>query len=224
MGRRAAFFDVDGTLTTRPTLFAFLAEHLVARGWSTVDAGAAVDRLRGLSRAGRPRQEVLRAYARHLAGAEERAALATGARWHLAEVAAGGLYRPEAVAALRAHRAAGALVVLVSGSFPPCLDPIAAELGADVLLCSRPQVRDGRYTGELPTPVIGERKAEAVHRLAAVHDLDLDRSAAYGDHISDVPLLAAVGHPVVVGDDPVLTAHARQHGWSASAPELTGRQ
>ncbi|MFI9012124.1 HAD family hydrolase [Actinosynnema sp. NPDC053489] len=230
MGRRAAFFDVDGTLTTRPTLFAFLVEHLVAHGRSPADAGAEVERLRGMSRAGVARQDVLRACTRHFAGTREGAASAAAARWYGAEVAAGGFYREEVVAALRRHRAAGDLVVLVSGSFPACLDPVAAEVGADVLLCSRPRVRDGRYTGELPTPLIGASKVEAVRALVTGHDLDLSRCAAYGDHVSDIPLLAAVGRPVVVGDDPGLTAHARRHGWStstpvpASTPEPTGRQ
>ncbi|MFL6126382.1 MAG: HAD-IB family hydrolase, partial [Actinophytocola sp.] len=35
----------------------------------------------------------------------------------------------------------------------------------------------------------------------------------YGDHISDLEMLAAVGNPHVVGGDAELCAHARRHGW-----------
>lgn len=224
MARRAAFFDVDGTLTTRPTLFTFLTHHLTASGTPPAAADAAVARLRAMSRAGAPRQETLRAYARHFAGTPVDRVLADGRTWYAAELRRGGLWRTDVVAALRLHRDGGDLIVLVSGSFPACLGPVAAEMGAHVLLCSRPSSRDGHYTGALPTPMIGEHKAEAVRELAAERGIDLAASAAYGDHISDVPLLALVGRPLVVGDDPVMADRAARHGWATHELELTGKE
>jgi phosphoserine phosphatase len=55
---------------------------------------------------------------------------------------------------------------------------------------------------------------------AAFFDLDDTAAAelaagsyAYGDHISDLPLLSLVGHPVVVGAEGALGGYARRHGW-----------
>ncbi|MFD0530711.1 haloacid dehalogenase-like hydrolase [Kitasatospora arboriphila] len=53
------------------------------------------------------------------------------------------LFVPETVTAAERHRAAGDALVLVSGSFFACLDPIAAQLRADWTVGTRPVVRGG---------------------------------------------------------------------------------
>lgn len=121
-----------------------------------------------------------------------------------------GFYIDSTRRALREHRAAGATLVLVSGSFPPLLEPLAREVGADAILCTRPLIADGRYTGEVDTPVIGEGKRAAVLRqLAARPDVDPLDCYAYGDHVSDLPMLE-LGHPVAVGDDSELRERLAQ--------------
>jgi HAD superfamily hydrolase (TIGR01490 family) len=115
--------------------------------------------------------------------------------------------------ALQDHGAAGETILLVSGSFFACLDPIAEATGADRAYGTRPVIRRGRLTGEVLAPLIGPAKGRVAHAAAALRGADLAASTAYGDHISDLDLLSAVGHPVVVGDDPGLTAHARREGW-----------
>jgi HAD superfamily phosphoserine phosphatase-like hydrolase len=115
--------------------------------------------------------------------------------------------------AFRRHAVRRDLTILVSGSFGACLDPIARYLRADGLICSRPSVRDGCYTGTIDTPMVGSAKAAAVLAEAAARRIDLAASSAYGDDASDLPVLALVGNPVVVGDDPVLAVHALQNGW-----------
>lgn len=154
-----------------------------------------------------------RAFYANFAGRREAELAARGAEWFQEEHARGGLFNDHVLAALRQHARAGELIALVSGSFPPCLDPIADFVSAGLLLCSRPEVRDGRYSGALAVPMIGEGKAEAVRAEAAARGIALEHSSAYGDHESDLPLLEAVGHPVVVGDDPVLNDHAIRRGW-----------
>ncbi|MFD0530712.1 hypothetical protein ACFQ1I_35075 [Kitasatospora arboriphila] len=42
-------------------------------------------------------------------------------------------------------------------------------------------------------PVIGAVKGRVASAVAGVRGVDLARCAAYGDHSSDIPLLAAVG-------------------------------
>ena len=131
------------------------------------------------------------------------------------------MFNKRVLTTLRRHHRAGEVIVLVSGSFPPCLDPIAAFVCADLVLCSRPQVREGRYTGDLAVPMVGERKAAAVRAEAAARGIALEHSLAYGDHLSDLPLLDLVGHPVVVGDDPSLRDLAIRRGWTRWPDVLT---
>ncbi|MFC4032357.1 HAD-IB family hydrolase [Streptomyces polygonati] len=209
----AAFFDVDDTLITVTSIFRFLEFHLAAAGRPPAEYRAVRQRLRAMGAAGAQRAELLAEYYRVFEGEEEAAVAASGRRWFAAELAAGGLFHPRAVECFRSHAAAGHRTVLVSGAFPPCLDPLAAHLGADAVLCSRPLVEDGRYTGTIGAPMIGAVKAAALRAEAAAHGIDLAVSAAYGDHVSDLPMLELVGDPAVVGDDPVLAAHAARRGW-----------
>ncbi|WP_405734211.1 HAD-IB family hydrolase [Streptomyces sp. NBC_00028] len=204
------FCDVDETLIDCKSMFEFLRFQLVRRfgeegelRYRLVEAD-----LKGRSAAGVPREDVNRAYYRSYAGesAEEMAVL--GREWFSLAASAPGFFIGSTVAELARHRAAGADIVLVSGSFAPCLDPVAEYVGARHVLCSSPVVRDGRYTGELPEPVIGEGKRAAALRLLAEHPGVNPRDCfAYGDHPSDFPLLDCVGHPRGVGDDPVVRGY-----------------
>jgi HAD superfamily hydrolase (TIGR01490 family) len=217
MPRRAAFFDVDGTLLRGVSLFRFLAYDLDQDGAPPGALDQVMAENRRLKADGVPHEEVNRAFYRHFAGRSVRELLRRGERWWAREESA-GLLDPLVLGRLREHRAGGDLVVLVSGSFPPCLDPIARRARADAVLCTRPEVRDGRYTGAVEAPMIGPYKVTAVRAFAAEQGLDLARSHAYGDHDSDAPMLAAVGHPVVVGGDPGLRRTAQARGWAS----LTG--
>ena len=213
MARGLAFFDVDGTLITVTSIFRFLAFDLAERGHPPSEFDARLAALGALKAAGASREEANRAFFANFAGRPVEELAAVGRRWFDAEHAAGGLFVPSVLARLRAHRAAGEAVVLLSGSFPPCLRPLARLVLADAVLCTEPEVRDGRYTGAVAHPVVGARKAVAARELAWERGVDLADCTAYGDHDSDLPVLELVGHPVVVGDDPVLAAHADRHGW-----------
>ncbi|MBX6766741.1 MAG: HAD-IB family hydrolase [Actinomadura rubrobrunea] len=204
--RRAAFFDVDETLINVTSIFSFLRYDMAVRGRPAADFRRAMDELAELRAAGASRVETNRAFYRNFAGRDVREVARRGREWFNRCRAEGGLFNEEVLATLRWHSAEGHLIVLVSGSFPACLEPIADFVSADLVLCSRPEIRDGRYTGELAEPMIGERKRQAVIRAAGERGIALDRSYAYGDNISDLPLLESVGHPVVVGGDPGLRA------------------
>ncbi|WP_086662134.1 HAD family hydrolase [Lentzea kentuckyensis] len=209
---RAAFFDVDGTVTTRTTMFRFL-EFLCARRGRPEVYREARQRLRDMTAAGLPRERTNRAYFTNLQDLVAGHVDQVAAEWFAAELAEDGLFRPPVLDVIAEHRRAGDLVVLVSGSFPACLLPVARHVGADVVLCSMPEISAGRYTGRVGQPMIGAEKALAVQEFAALYGVSLAASAAYGDHLSDSDLLAAVGRPVVVGDDQALVSHAREHGW-----------
>ncbi|MGW8727743.1 HAD family hydrolase [Streptomyces sp. NPDC055808] len=114
----------------------------------------------------------------------------------------GRLWHPPVLAALHAHAALGHLVVLVALASSAELAPLVRQLAPDTVLCSRPRA-----------PMIGQGKGYAARALLREHGIPAARCYAYADEAADLPLLAEVGHPVVVGDDPVLLRHARRGNW-----------
>ncbi len=212
--RRAAFFDVDETLISVKSMFRFLEFHLAQRGLPS----AVYQRIRAdldeLVAAGWTRQHTNKAYYRVYANQQVAQVVAHGRAWFAAELDGGALFIDDVLAELRRHVAAGDLVVLVSGSFPPCVEPIARHVGADLVVCTSPVIAGGVYTGEVDRPVIGQAKADAARAVLAEHRIRAEDSYAYGDHASDLPMLREVGNPVVVGDDPILAVIAGESGWS----------
>src|SRR5215211_7037681 len=119
---------------------------------------------------------------------------------------------PEALKQLRDHKAAGHRVVLLSGALDFLLEPMK-DLADDVL-CSSLAQENGAYTGELTgAPVAGDARARMLASFARRRNLDLSRSYAYADSISDLPMLEAVGNPVAVNPDRRLGAAAKDRGW-----------
>jgi HAD superfamily hydrolase (TIGR01490 family) len=119
---------------------------------------------------------------------------------------------PEALAELRSHKEAGHRVVLLSGALDFLLEPMK-DLADDVL-SAKLQEEDGEFTGELSgAPVAGEARARMLASFARRRNLDLSKSYAYGDSISDLPMLEAVGNPVAVNPDKRLERAARENGW-----------
>ncbi|WP_246127498.1 HAD family hydrolase [Amycolatopsis rhizosphaerae] len=228
ISRRAAFFDVDETLISAKSMFAFLRYWCARNGDDGSGYRKKADELRRIAASGRPRAEGNRLYYRNFAGARAGDVLAAGREWYAAYRARPDAFVDAAQAALERHRAAGDLIVLVSGSFAACLSPLAEDVGADTVLCTEPVVSEnGLYTGEVRVAMIGEAKKDAV--LATIDGAGLEGAScfAYGDHVSDADMLNAVGNPVVVGGDPALGRIAADRGWpvlpSAGAPRRTGR-
>lgn len=119
---------------------------------------------------------------------------------------------PDALERLREHKAAGHRVVLLSGALDFLLEPMR-DLADDVL-CASLAEENGTYTGELSgAPVAGDARARMLASFARRRNLDLSRSFAYADSISDLPMLEAVGNPVAVNPDRRLGAAAKDRGW-----------
>jgi alcohol-forming fatty acyl-CoA reductase len=119
---------------------------------------------------------------------------------------------PDALQQLRDHKAAGHRVVLLSGALDFLLEPMK-DLVDDVL-CATLAQENGTYTGELTgAPVAGDARARMLASFARRRGLDLSRSYAYADSISDLPMLEAVGNPVAVNPDRRLGAAAKDRGW-----------
>jgi phosphoserine phosphatase len=101
---------------------------------------------------------------------------------------------------------------MITAAAEPFVRPLAPLF--DVLIGAELEVRDGRYTGFMSQPpLVGEARAAWLRRYAQQEGVDLRRSFAYADSYSDLPLLRAVGNPVVVAPDSQLYRYARRRRW-----------
>jgi HAD superfamily hydrolase (TIGR01490 family) len=208
-----AVFDLEGTLLASNVIEAYLWARLAERpatAWPTELASLARSMPRYMAAERRDRGDFLRTFMRRYAGASE----AEFTRLVSDRLTDRLLSRaaPDALRQVRKHRAAGHQTVLITGTIEQLVEPMRQLF--DVVIASRLQVRDGRFTGflELP-PLVGEARAAWLRQHAATHGADLAASYAYGDSFSDRPLLETVGHPVAVNPDPRLFRHAKARHW-----------
>ena len=141
---------------------------------------------------------------------------------------------PGAAKAIEEHRAAGRRLVMATTSPRVFVKPFADRLGFDDTVATRwERTADGEeFTGRMDGPFVwGRTKADAVAAWAGDHGVALSESWAYSDSYFDAPLLASVGHPVVVNPDLQLRVTATIRGWpvthfdrSEGVAKIAGRE
>lgn len=94
------------------------------------------------------------------------------------------------------------------------MEPVARDLGVDLVKCTRMEVKDGKFTGKIIEPTCwGEGKAVAGRELAETYNLDMQKSFFYTDSAEDLPLLEIVGNPRPINPDTKLSTLAFQNDW-----------
>lgn len=124
-----------------------------------------------------------------------------------------------------AHKALGHDVWLISATPVEVAEVIARRLDLTGGLGTIAEIEDDRYTGKLSgVPLHGAAKAAAIEQIAAEHDLDMSRCAAYSDSANDIPMLSAVGYPVAINPDGALRSHAKSEGWPIRDYRIRGKE
>jgi phosphoserine phosphatase len=101
---------------------------------------------------------------------------------------------PGARTLARTMHAHGGRVAIVSGGFRQFTAAIAARIGADEDRANTLAIADGKLTGAVMDPVLGQdAKLEALRALAAQSGLDLAQTLAVGDGANDLAMLRAAG-------------------------------
>ena len=123
------------------------------------------------------------------------------------------------------HQDAGRPVYIVTAATQDMADILAQVLGFDGAAGSKLEKRDGLYTGGFDGPFCyGEGKPKRMREIAERDGIDLRQSWAYSDSASDLPMLRAVGHAVVVNPDTELAQVAKDEGWDIMRFETLGRR
>jgi HAD superfamily hydrolase (TIGR01490 family) len=208
-----AFFDVDETVITAKSMFDFL-EYWIDTSRRPLNYPLIAQYFADLAAQGTPREQINRAYYETFAGVSKEELELAGIGWHEAYKVRPHAYIVATSHAIRAHRRAKHMVVLVSGGFFACLDPIGRQVGADLVIGTEPVVdANGILTGEVVEPMIGDAKGAAAERVIAASGLSAQDCFGYADHRSDLRLLHAVGQAHIVGADPVLLSEADRLAW-----------
>lgn len=214
MALRAAYCDVDGTLTattivtpllwyrrrlTNPAAFNLWRLSLCLRGpwWLLLDRFD-----RGASN--RAIYSSYRGFSREKVEALRNDCYAGCIRPRLF---------PRAASQLAEFKRDGVAIVLVTGGLDFIMQPLAEEFGA---ACIAPHLLDraGIFTGELDRPALtGRHKAGAVREHARANGVDLSQSFALGDAFGDLEMLECAGHPIAANPDSRLAAVAAERKW-----------
>lgn len=121
---------------------------------------------------------------------------------------------PAAKALVEADRDAGFRLVLVSGGLDFAIEPAARYFGFDDVICNRLLYDEDVATGEVAPPLLAEgEKVRAIEGYCREYNVDSARSKAYSDSLSDLPMLACVGHPAAVNPARGLRRAAEDRGW-----------
>jgi HAD superfamily hydrolase (TIGR01490 family) len=223
--RAAAFFDLDKTLMAGSSgiFFARAAYEtgMISRGRLARDAYENL-RFRLLGSTDERADDVRRRVGRMIAGVRVRDLQRLSPR-----VLAGVLPRlyPQMLARAYSHQDAGVPVYILTAASQEMADLLAHVLAFDGGLGSRSEVVEGRYTGRAAGPFnYREGKVLSMRELAQQQGIDLQASFAYSDSESDLPMLRAVGNPVVVNPDAELRRIAQSEGWEVLHLDRLGRR
>ncbi len=110
----------------------------------------------------------------------------------------------------------GLTVVLISGSPDFLVKPFGQRLGVDPDFCfgNRLEFIRNVCTGRILPPVLaGPRKAGLMRELAEANGWKLGDCYAYSDDTADAPMLSMVGHPAAVNPGPRLRMMAQSQRW-----------
>jgi HAD superfamily hydrolase (TIGR01490 family) len=218
-----AFFDLDKTIIAKSSTLAFTRPMFRAgllSGTTLAKAGIAQAYYQAFG-ADHGQVERMRDELSAMTKGWDRAEIEALVTETVNEVVAPLVYA-EALAIIEDHRGKGRRVVVISASPEEIVRPLCRYLGIDDVIATRAQVDDeGKYTGEIELYAYGEGKAEAMRAMASADGIDLDASFAYSDSITDLPMLEAVGNPVVVNPDSELAKVAEERGWEVRRFEST---
>lgn len=208
-----AFFDLDGTLVAGYTAAALTTARRKEGEFTFTDSLRSLVPLLAFARGKVGFADMVQASNKSMAGRQVDDLTELGQKVFDSRIS--DLIYPEMRRIVLAHQQRGHTVVLCSSALQLQVEPVAAYLGVDHVLCNRFELDDERrLTGRVVEPVIwGPTKSYAVQEFAADHDIDLRDSYFYADGDEDIPLMYHVGKPRPTNPGKELARTAQRRGW-----------
>jgi putative phosphoserine phosphatase/1-acylglycerol-3-phosphate O-acyltransferase len=220
--RVLAIFDFDGTVIAGYSATTFIREQL-KRG--DLAPGQFVELMRAMANFGLGNigfSGMMAINAQFMRGVEEETYHELGRKLYTKQIAR--LIYPESRALVAAHQARGHTVAIISSATPYQVEPAAADLGIEHVLCTQLEVQGGKFTGGVISPTcFGQGKVTAAETLAKRFRADLDESFFYSDSTDDLLLLERVGHPRALNPSAKLDRIARARQWPIARFGSRGR-
>lgn len=205
-----AFFDLDGTLLAAPSLERRFIFYLLMRGLigPVQFARCGAQFIANIARNPRAATGGNKAY---FSGVSTRCV----DEWSRQLTSHPVKFFSDGVDRLRFHFAQGHRLFLITGAPAPLAELVVSHFSVPLTIVgTRLEARDGLWTGEITGEhMSGDAKHRAIGYLVAEYGLDLGRSFAYGNSVSDLPMLETVGHPVAVNPSANLERVARARNW-----------
>ncbi len=212
MTKKAAFFDIDGTLLPHTSMDRIFYLYLLKKGvlgieglWNTFTFA-----VKNLSKG---KECIVKKNKAYLKGKSVSELQKHALRCFQEEIFP---IIPEKVRKLLLdHREKGDKIIFLSAALQSLVDAWTFELEGDCGIGTHIEVIDDLYTGNIiGIHPYGEGKVSYIEQLAEEWKLDLHTSFGYGEHYSDRFFLEKVGHPVALHPDKKLFAFAKEHGWA----------
>lgn len=220
--RTVAIFDFDGTIIAGYSATTFIREQL-RRG--DLSPRQFIDLMRAMTNFGMGNMGfsgMMAINAQFMRGTEEETYNEVGRQLYAKQIAR--LVYPESRALVEAHRAKGHTLAIISSATPYQVEPAAADLGIEHVLCTQLQVENGKFTGGVVSPTcFGQGKVDAAETLARQYRANLDDSFFYSDSQDDLLLLERVGHPRALNPSTKLARIARARQWPIATFGSRGR-
>ncbi len=211
-----AFFDLDRTLIQGFSAKEFFQSRLLSGKMSPNEIVAQFNGVLVYALGNRNFAGLAAIGAKGIKGIKEQVFIEVGEEVYMKHLAQ-TIY-PESRALVAAHLAKGHTVAIISAATPYQVNPIARDLNIKHVMCSRMEVKNGKFTGKIIEPACwGEGKAHAAMELVKKYNLELSKSYFYTDSIEDLPLLEIVGNPRPLNPDRELSTVAFQNNWPVAS-------
>lgn len=192
-GKRAVFFDLDGTLT-KTNIYQALIQHYLKKHFSPIHVARLIHLSfeKYLVKHGYFYQSAIRL----LRGLDERI-LFEGARQLLQNNLHRFFYR-DMLNLVELHRKEGNMLFIITEEPQEIADIVSQVLGIPAF-GTHIEKKDHVFTGVIEGHIMKEEwKREKMIELSHAHALDLSKSYAYGNSWVDYAMLRMVGHPCLV--------------------------
>ncbi|MFW5775492.1 MAG: HAD family hydrolase [Chitinivibrionales bacterium] len=214
--RKAAIFDLDGTLIPHTSAEKTFFFHLLRRGGLTpfnlLQMGVA------LWTAKFNLHKMIRGNKRYLRNKKVEKLTQVANTYF--EPRIDRMVFPMMKDVIEEHREKGHVLLLLTGTLDIVAKCFYRKLDLDGYQAATLETRDGRYTGRIDGILpYGVGKLEVIRRLRHRFNFDQNHTFLYANIYSDRFVMNAVETPVAVNPDKRLRSYANKHGWEVIDPK-----